>query len=123
MRIIAKSRLKLYWETSQDIKNMLRNVSFVANDRVVFNVMGNDYRIICALDYPRYAMFIKKSMIVLEQGRLSKMIKPILDVLPALKRRGGRQLQKYILFRDTDDLVAVAKYCIFFIRIHLRYFL
>ena len=83
MRIIAKSRLKLYWETPgneksqpylnewyhfcskqewstpQDIKNMLRNVSFVANDRVVFNVKGNDYRIICAIDYPRQAMFIK----------------------------------------------------------------
>jgi mRNA interferase HigB len=31
----------------------------VANDRVVFNVKGNDYRIICAIDYPRQAMFIK----------------------------------------------------------------
>ena len=43
----------------QDIKNMLGNISFVANDRIVFNVKGNDYRIICALDYPRQAMFIK----------------------------------------------------------------
>ena len=70
MRIIAKSRLKLYWETPgneksqpylnewyhfcskqswaapQDIKDMLRNVSFVANERVVFNVKGNDYRML-----------------------------------------------------------------------------
>lgn len=83
MRIIAKSRLKNYWEkpgneksqpylnewyhfcskqiwhTPQDIKNILRSASFVANDRVVFNVKGNDYRIICAMDYPRLAMFIK----------------------------------------------------------------
>ena len=83
MRIIAKSRLKTYWETPgngksqpflnewyhfcskqvwnkpQDIKDMLRNVSFVADDRVVFNVKGNDYRIICAMDYARQAMFIK----------------------------------------------------------------
>lgn len=83
MRIIAKSRLKNYWETPgnekskpyfiewyhfcskqtwrtpQDIKLTLRNVSFVANDRVVFNVKGNDYRIICAIDFPRLAMFIK----------------------------------------------------------------
>lgn len=83
MRIIAKSRLKAYWETPgneksqpylnewyhfcskqrwetpQDIKNMLRNVSFVANDQVIFNVKGNDYRIICAMDYPRQVMFIK----------------------------------------------------------------
>ena len=83
MRIIAKSRLKAYWEMPgneksqpfltewyhfcskqiwekpQDIKDMLRNVSFVANDRVVFNVKGNDYRVICAMDYTRQAMFIK----------------------------------------------------------------
>ena len=83
MRILAKSRLKAYWETPgnekaqpflnewyhfcskqiwrkpQDIKDMLRNVSFVADDRVIFNVKGNDYRIICAMDYARQAMFIK----------------------------------------------------------------
>lgn len=83
MRIIAKSRLKTYWETPgnekpqpylnewyhfcskqewrtlQDIKNMLRNASFVSNDRVVFNLKGNDYRIICAMDYPRQTMCIK----------------------------------------------------------------
>lgn len=83
MRIIAKSRLKIYWETSgnerakpylnewyhfcskqtwrtpQEIKDTFRNISFVSNDRVVFNVKGNDYRIICAIDYPRQAMFIK----------------------------------------------------------------
>lgn len=83
MRIIAKSRLKAYWETSeneksqsylrewyhfcskqiwkapQDIKAMLRNVSFVANDRIIFNVKGNDYRIVCAVDYARQALFIK----------------------------------------------------------------
>ena len=83
MRIIAKSRLKTYWDipgnepsqsylnewyhfcskqswrTPQDIKNMLRNVSFIANDRVIFNIKGNDYRIICAIDYPRQTMFIK----------------------------------------------------------------
>ena len=38
---------------------MLRNIAFVANDHVVFNVKGNDYRIICAVDYPRQTMFIK----------------------------------------------------------------
>lgn len=83
MRIIAKSRLKTYWETPgneqskpylnewyhfcmkhtwktpQDIKNTVRSVSFVAHDRVIFNVKGNYYRIICAIDYPRMVMFIK----------------------------------------------------------------
>lgn len=83
MRIIAKSRLKTNWElpgnehtqsylnewyhfclkqiwkTPQDVKDTLRNASIIANNRVVFNIKGNDYRIICAMDYPRLAMFIK----------------------------------------------------------------
>lgn len=83
MRIIAKSRLKTYWEkpgneksqswlnewyhfcskqswkTPQDVKNTFRSASFLANERVIFNVKGNDYRIICAMDYSRQTMFIK----------------------------------------------------------------
>jgi mRNA interferase HigB len=83
MRIIAKSRLRKYWETPgnekseayinewyhfclkqnwqtpQDVKNTFRNASFVGNNRVVFNVKGNTYRIICSMDYQREAMFIK----------------------------------------------------------------
>lgn len=35
-----------------------KHVSFVA-DRIVFNVKGNSYRIVCAMDYQRQAMFIK----------------------------------------------------------------
>ena len=66
MRIIAKSRLRTYWEkkgnkksepylaewyhfclrqnwnTSQDVKNTFGTASFIANNRVVFNVKGND---------------------------------------------------------------------------------
>ncbi len=83
MRIIAKSRLRKYWEKSgneksqaylnewyhfcvkknwqspQDVKNTFRHASFIANHRVVFNIKGNDYRIVCAMDYPRQAMYIK----------------------------------------------------------------
>lgn len=83
MRIIAKSRLRQYWEKSgneksqpylnewyhfcvkknwsspQDVKNTFRHASFVCNNRVVFIVKGNDYRIVCAIDYPRLAMYIK----------------------------------------------------------------
>lgn len=36
---------KQTWKTPQEIKNILQNVSFVAYDRVVFNVKGNAYRI------------------------------------------------------------------------------
>ena len=83
MRIIAKSRLRQCWEkagnekskpwlnewyhfcvkkdwaTPQDVKSTFHHVSFVGKDRVVFNVKGNVYRIVCAMDYPRQAMYIK----------------------------------------------------------------
>lgn len=83
MRIIAKSRLRNYWEkpgneksrpylnewyhfcikqnwaTPRDVKNTFRHASVVGNNRVVFNIKGNDYRIVCAMDYPRQAMYNK----------------------------------------------------------------
>ncbi len=36
-----------------------RSASFVANDRVVFNVKGNDYRLIVAIRYSRRIVFIR----------------------------------------------------------------
>ena len=83
MRIIAKSRLRKYWEkpdneqaqrclnewyhfcvkqkwsTPQDRKYTFAHASIVGNNRVIFNIKGNDYRIVCAMDYPRQAMYIK----------------------------------------------------------------
>jgi len=51
--------VKMKWATPQDVKNTFRHASFLSNNRVVFNVKGNDYRIVCAMDYPRQAMYIK----------------------------------------------------------------
>jgi len=31
----------------------------VGKDRIVFNVKGNDYRIVCSMDYGRRAMYVK----------------------------------------------------------------
>ncbi|MEV3811460.1 type II toxin-antitoxin system HigB family toxin [Aeromonas allosaccharophila] len=41
------------WETPQAVKLMYRTASFVAGNRVVFNIAGNKYRLIVAMDYPR----------------------------------------------------------------------
>jgi mRNA interferase HigB len=35
---------KAVWKTPLDIKNFYRNASFVGNNRVVFNIKGNQYR-------------------------------------------------------------------------------
>jgi mRNA interferase HigB len=42
---------KANWQTPQDIKDKYRNASFVADNRVVFNIHGNKYRLIVALKY------------------------------------------------------------------------
>ena len=81
MRIIAFSTLRVFWDkhpdaetplrvwyaeasranwrTPADIKAAYRNASFTANNRVVFNMMGNDYRLVVAVHYDRGQMFVR----------------------------------------------------------------
>ena len=44
------------WETPEDIKSVHANASIVANNRVVFNIKGNRYRLIVAVNY-RFGIF------------------------------------------------------------------
>jgi mRNA-degrading endonuclease HigB of HigAB toxin-antitoxin module len=39
------------WRTPADIKNVYRNVSFVGNNRAVFNFKGNQYRLVVTIQY------------------------------------------------------------------------
>lgn len=39
------------WKNPSDIKTVYRNVSFIANNRVVFNIKGNNYRLVAAIQY------------------------------------------------------------------------
>ena len=47
------------WRSPTDIKAAYRNASFVANNRVVFNVKGNAYRLVAAVHYNRGMLFIR----------------------------------------------------------------
>lgn len=47
------------WKSPADIKAAYRNASFLANNRVVFNIKGNDYRLVVAVHYNRRVMFIR----------------------------------------------------------------
>ncbi len=47
------------WRSPQDIKNQYRNASFIGNNRVVFNIKGNDYRLIVAVAYRIGVLYIK----------------------------------------------------------------
>ncbi|CAK8717597.1 mRNA interferase HigB [Candidatus Electronema aureum] len=81
MRIIAKKTLREFWEkhadaqqalqswhtdvqqadwkSPADVKNAYRNVSFVANNRAVFNIKGNKYRVIVAIHYEYSIVYIR----------------------------------------------------------------
>jgi len=39
------------WQTPQDIKNRYRSASFPGNNRVVFNICGNKYRLVAFVQY------------------------------------------------------------------------
>jgi mRNA interferase HigB len=47
------------WKTSQDIKLRYASASFVGGNRVVFNIKGNDYRLVVAVAYRFAALYIK----------------------------------------------------------------
>ena len=81
MRVIAISTLRAFWEkhpdaqtplrawyalasraqwkSPADIKQAYRYASFTANNRVVFNVKGNDYRLVVLVRYDKGLLFVK----------------------------------------------------------------
>ena len=81
MRIISRSTLRDFWEKHADAETPLRvwfneaksatwknfnqlkqqfgNASVVGNDRAVFNIKGNDYRLVVAIDYEKQIIWIR----------------------------------------------------------------
>jgi mRNA interferase HigB len=50
---------KANWNIPQDIKSKYRSASILKNNRVVFNIAGNKYRLVISVDYCRQACFVK----------------------------------------------------------------
>lgn len=81
MRIIARRTLREFWEKHPDarqalqawyadvkqvtwkapteIKAIYRNASIIANNRVVFNIKGNQYRLIVLVQYQSGIVYIR----------------------------------------------------------------
>lgn len=81
MRIIAKSTLREFWgkhsdaeiplktwhkivekevwKSSQDIKKVFGNASIIGENRVVFNIKGNDYRLVVYIVFKIQKIFIR----------------------------------------------------------------
>jgi len=80
-RILAKSTLRAFWEKHPDCEQNLKtwyqtaaefdwksqaevkktygNASIVGNNRIVFNIKGNDYRLIVKFNFERSWAFIR----------------------------------------------------------------
>ena len=81
MRIIALGTMRSFWEAHPDAEQPLKawhdeargatwgspteikaryaSASFLANNRVVFNIKGNSYRLVVAVAYQYQAIYIK----------------------------------------------------------------
>ena len=81
MRVIAASFLRSFWERNPDaeqqikswvgevkkanwsqpaeIKERYRSASILKNRRVVFNIKGNDYRLVVSVAYHYQAVYVK----------------------------------------------------------------
>lgn len=81
MRIIAKKTLRDFWSRRPDaeepllawyreveledwdspakVKTKYRSASIVGGNRVVFNIKGNDYRLVVKINYPYRVVYIR----------------------------------------------------------------
>lgn len=50
---------RVRWASPADVKAAYGNASFVAGNRVVFNIKGNDYRLVVAMHYNRQIAYIR----------------------------------------------------------------
>ena len=50
---------KARWSGTADIKRSYATASIVSADRVVFNIKGNDYRLVVAVDFEKNIVWIE----------------------------------------------------------------
>jgi mRNA interferase HigB len=50
---------KARWSGTADVKRSYATASIVSADRIVFNVKGNDYRLVVAIDFEKGIVWIK----------------------------------------------------------------
>jgi mRNA interferase HigB len=50
---------KASWASAGDVKRHYATASIVSADRIVFNIKGNDYRLVVAVDFEKGIVWIK----------------------------------------------------------------
>jgi mRNA interferase HigB len=52
------------WETPQQVKAQFGNASILKDSRVVFNIKGNNYRLVAKINYPYRVVYIRLSELI-----------------------------------------------------------
>jgi len=47
------------WDTPAKVKAKYRSASVIGDNRVVFNIKGNDYRLVVKINYPHRVVYIR----------------------------------------------------------------
>lgn len=50
---------KAVWTSPADVKRLYASASIVTADRIVFNIKGNDYRLVVSVDFEKSIVWIK----------------------------------------------------------------
>src|SRR6266705_388164 len=50
---------KARWSSAADVRRSYATASIVSADRVVFNIKGNDFRLVVAVDFEKHIVWIK----------------------------------------------------------------
>ena len=50
---------KAAWTSTADVKRLYATASIVSADRIVFNIKGNDYRLVVAVDFEKAIVWIE----------------------------------------------------------------
>ena len=59
LRKWAAECLKARWRNFEDVKTYARSADYVGNNRVVFNICGNKYRLVVAIHYRTGIVLVK----------------------------------------------------------------
>jgi mRNA interferase HigB len=51
--------MKATWKSSGELKSQFGSASIMTAERVVFNIKGNDYRLIASVNYGHQILFVK----------------------------------------------------------------
>ena len=81
LRKWAAECLKARWRNFEDVKAYARSADYVGNNRVVFNICGNKYRLVVAIHYRTGIVLVKAIITHAEYDKIYVKTVEIGDVL------------------------------------------